>query len=394
MASVFKRGKSWVLKHKDITGNWLMRSLGPINDVDAHDIEVQENAKEARAKEMAKFNTLGVKRKNVTYDMLKGSFLDHSEKDNKMRTFIRAKVGFSWLERFLIPHPQMATEITPDVLLYVQRKARDEAGGAMKQPCGRNRNLGLIIAAMRWAETEFDLPLQNWRKIKMDPEPKGRLLWYDDVAFGKLLGKSYGHWITFHLLGGMAGMRPGEIAHARFDRINWSQRSIEIRDIECDCSNCEIYQQGHWRPKNQLSYRWLPLPIALHDHLKERAEKAKSPWIIANDLDGHRVGEASQFAYYSKISKAAGVRGPAYALRHTFASHWMLNGGDIYRLSRRMGHSSVTMTEAYAHMASDEVRDRSLLGQQVLNPNVPPQVLAKWLEQPQPDSRPAIEAKA
>lgn len=38
-------------------------------------------------------------------------------------------------------------------------------------------------------------------------------------------------------------------------------------------------------------------------------------------------------------------------LRHTFASHWMMDGGDIFKLSRILGHATVAMTMRYAHLA-------------------------------------------
>lgn len=40
-------------------------------------------------------------------------------------------------------------------------------------------------------------------------------------------------------------------------------------------------------------------------------------------------------------------------LRHTFASFWMRNGGDIFRLQKILGHSSPQMTMRYAHLAPD-----------------------------------------
>lgn len=41
-------------------------------------------------------------------------------------------------------------------------------------------------------------------------------------------------------------------------------------------------------------------------------------------------------------------------LRHTFASHWVMDGGDIYRLSKVLGHATVTITEDfYAHLKPD-----------------------------------------
>lgn len=43
----------------------------------------------------------------------------------------------------------------------------------------------------------------------------------------------------------------------------------------------------------------------------------------------------------------AGVRVSAHTFRHTFACTYMENGGEIYKLSRLMGHSSVEVTEEY-----------------------------------------------
>ena len=41
-------------------------------------------------------------------------------------------------------------------------------------------------------------------------------------------------------------------------------------------------------------------------------------------------------------------------LRHTCASWWVLAGGDIFRLSKLLGHRSVVITErTYAHLAPE-----------------------------------------
>ncbi|WP_341937893.1 phage integrase [Marinimicrobium sp. C2-29] len=41
----------------------------------------------------------------------------------------------------------------------------------------------------------------------------------------------------------------------------------------------------------------------------------------------------------------------AHALRHTYASHFMMNGGDILTLQRILGHSSIALTMRYAHLS-------------------------------------------
>ena len=37
----------------------------------------------------------------------------------------------------------------------------------------------------------------------------------------------------------------------------------------------------------------------------------------------------------------------AHTLRHSFAVHYMQQGGDIYKLSRLMGHENTHTTERY-----------------------------------------------
>ncbi|MCZ6696139.1 MAG: site-specific integrase, partial [Acidobacteria bacterium] len=46
-----------------------------------------------------------------------------------------------------------------------------------------------------------------------------------------------------------------------------------------------------------------------------------------------------------------------HTLRHTFASWFMMNGGDLYRLQRYMGHSTITLTQRYAHLSPDYMRE-------------------------------------
>jgi len=46
-----------------------------------------------------------------------------------------------------------------------------------------------------------------------------------------------------------------------------------------------------------------------------------------------------------------------HVLRHTFASHFMMNGGNILVLQKILGHSTINMTMRYAHFAPDHLKD-------------------------------------
>ena len=50
-----------------------------------------------------------------------------------------------------------------------------------------------------------------------------------------------------------------------------------------------------------------------------------------------------------------------HVLRHTFASHFILNGGNIVVLQRILGHQSLTMTLRYAHLAPEHLQKATRL---------------------------------
>lgn len=52
----------------------------------------------------------------------------------------------------------------------------------------------------------------------------------------------------------------------------------------------------------------------------------------------------------------------SHVLRHTFASHFIQNGGNILTLQKILGHSTVVMTMRYSHLAPDHLRDAVTLG--------------------------------
>lgn len=44
-------------------------------------------------------------------------------------------------------------------------------------------------------------------------------------------------------------------------------------------------------------------------------------------------------------------------LRHTFASHFVMNGGDLLPLKEILGHHSIAMVERYAYLAAVQQKD-------------------------------------
>ena len=45
-----------------------------------------------------------------------------------------------------------------------------------------------------------------------------------------------------------------------------------------------------------------------------------------------------------------------HTLRHTYASWLVMSGVDLYTVQRLMGHSTISMTERYSHLAPDHLK--------------------------------------
>lgn len=71
------------------------------------------------------------------------------------------------------------------------------------------------------------------------------------------------------------------------------------------------------------------------------------------------------YSAFRKAMQRAGIETPAgqltHVLRHTFASHFMMNGGNILVLQRILGHTDIKVTMRYAHFAPDHLAEAKKL---------------------------------
>jgi len=88
--------------------------------------------------------------------------------------------------------------------------------------------------------------------------------------------------------------------------------------------------------------------------------------ILFNELQSlepvsdNRLFVSGLSAFRKAISKAD-IELPSgqmtHVLRHTFASHYVIEGGNIVKLRDVLGHSEITTTMRYAHLAPDHLED-------------------------------------
>ncbi len=81
---------------------------------------------------------------------------------------------------------------------------------------------------------------------------------------------------------------------------------------------------------------------------------------ILNHIEEHGEFTNSQEAFRRALLRSGvrTVKGQAsHILRHTFASHFIMNGGNIRVLQTILGHSDIKMTEKYAKFSKDHLTD-------------------------------------
>jgi len=71
------------------------------------------------------------------------------------------------------------------------------------------------------------------------------------------------------------------------------------------------------------------------------------------------------YAIFRKAVDESGLTLPkgqlTHVLRHTFASHFIMNGGNILVLQKILGHANLTMTMRYAHLAPEHLQEAKTL---------------------------------
>jgi integrase len=139
-------------------------------------------------------------------------------------------------------------------------------------------------------------------------------------------------------------MRKGELLGLR-----WQDLNLEMQRLTVARSYAALPKSG--------KARHLRLPSACMPAL--RTWKAICPTTregLVFPLPGSGPRPERSMLGLNKLLTAAGVRVPAHpwhAIRHTFASHFIMAGGNILTLQKILGHSDVKMTLIYAHLAPD-----------------------------------------
>ena len=73
-------------------------------------------------------------------------------------------------------------------------------------------------------------------------------------------------------------------------------------------------------------------------------------------LDGRPLSANAIKLLFARLGKKSGVkRLHVHLCRHTFATNYLINGGDVFSLQQILGHSTLEMVRNYVNLASAQV---------------------------------------
>ena len=204
-----------------------------------------------------------------------------------------------------------------------------------------NNSLSVIKNLARYAEENYGVSNQVKCIKKLDEDPP--VAKFMDLDEYKLVLDKADEisvpWIKFI---GNTGLRASEFINLKWKDYNPDQKTITVI--------------GKGRKRRT---------IGLNTTVIEVLEKARSEKKVeGSDLiflrkDGEPLNRYTPYHYIEKACLDAGLEGRgSHSLRHFFTTQLLLKGVPIIKVSRVLGHSSVTTTEKrYAHILSQDLSD-------------------------------------
>ena len=221
-----------------------------------------------------------------------------------------------------------------DVRRYIRERQR--AGAAASTI---NKEIGLLSRAVRWANREFGMALQNPVEGLKQREPEGRVRWLTQrqaaalVAAAGLLGARAAHLPDVITLALHTGMRKGELLGLEWARVDEAHHLVYL-------------EAQHTKSARRRS---IPLNGPAWAALERRRAVGAGPLVFGGVKDVKR-----SFAHACQLAGITDFR--FHDLRHTFAS-WLVQAGvPLTEVRDLLGHASIEMTERYAHLAPERLR--------------------------------------
>jgi integrase len=150
------------------------------------------------------------------------------------------------------------------------------------------------------------------------------------------------HLMPLVVLALNTGLRRGELLGLKWGAVNFSGKVLSV--------TAETAKSGHTR-RVPLNTEALATLTTWH----KRVGKPSADDFVFPGTDGERMKRID--TAWESLMKRAGLENfRLHDCRHHFASRMVQAGVDLYTVKELLGHSEITMTERYSHLAPDNLR--------------------------------------
>lgn len=194
-----------------------------------------------------------------------------------------------------------------------------------------NRHFSMLRAAMRYANRVYkaDMPSIDWTTIRArENEPRVRYASQPDLAL--LLAAAHPRIRPVIVAAVSLGLRKGNLLNLCWHQVDMHSRTITVPRTK-----------GH---KPLVLRIAAPLLAALSTLPEKRRPEGR----VFDIRNFRRLWVAAKVA-----AKMEDFR--FHDLRHSFATHALMNGASLAELQRALGHSDIKTTMRYAHVEADAV---------------------------------------
>ena len=215
-------------------------------------------------------------------------------------------------------------------------------------PSTINKEIGLLSAALNYARREWGWDVPNPAAGRRLRESEGRLRWLTRAEAAALIQAARQEHQAPYLadliqLALHTGMRRGELLGLEWRRVDLQAGLIYLE--------AEHTKAGKRRgiPLNRAAH------AAIMSRLRFKAQACPAtPWVFCG-REGHRVQSVKRS--FTTACHRVGIEDFRFHdLRHTCAAWLVTAGVPLPEVRDLLGHSTVRMTEKYAHLAPENVR--------------------------------------
>lgn len=145
------------------------------------------------------------------------------------------------------------------------------------------------------------------------------------------------------------GCRRGEIHNLRWNCIDFIEQTITIGDNDFQTKS----RQQRVIPMSKTLYK------ILKAYSKSRKKAITKNSYVFTKSNGFRYCEDAASKYFKKMVQGLGLDENLtfHSLRHSFASHLVQSGVSLYKVQKLLGHSSIKVTERYAHLNVEALKE-------------------------------------